>query len=630
MARNDQALTEKILDTIESPADLGRLSYDELERLAFEMRAEMIAATSLHGGHLAPSLGAVELIIALHRVLDCPRDRLVFDVGHQAYAHKLLTGRRRQFKTLRTYDGISGFPKITESAYDAHDSGHASDSLSTALGYALARDLDGSDATIAALIGDASFTGGMALEALNDIGRANTPLLIVLNDNGMSISPNVGGFSAYLAKVRMSSQYTNLRNQVEDAFNSSGALGRLLMRGGNAAKESFKQIVLPGATFLEGFGVTYVGPVDGHDIQTMERIFRDAKELGGPVVVHAVTVKGKGYGPAENNPALFHGVGPFDIATGTPKPKASTPTWTQVFSDELVKLAGDDPDIVAITAAMASGTGLAGFAKSYPDRFFDVGIAEEHAVGMASALALAGKKPVVAIYSTFMQRAIDQAIVNVGLQKAHVIFCLDRAGLVGDDGPTHHGVFDLVYLRMIPGMRVLAPSNDEELRAALRCAIDLEGPVAIRYPRGSAPVAAAPCETWRGGRALKLEDGNDGALLAVGRMVDVARDVARNAAGHGIDLAVWDMRWVKPIDEDAVREAARTGRIFTLEDGVVTGGFGSGVLEQLAEMGVACPVTRFGIPDAFVTQGPTDRLFEELGLDAAGIAAAVIAACRER
>ena len=533
MARNDQALTEKILDTIESPADLGRLSYDELERLAFEMRAEMIAATSLHGGHLAPSLGAVELIIALHRVLDCPRDRLVFDVGHQAYAHKLLTGRRRQFKTLRTYDGISGFPKITESAYDAHDSGHASDSLSTALGYALARDLDGSDATIAALIGDASCTGGMALEALNDIGRANTPLLIVLNDNGMSISPNVGGFSAYLAKVRMSSQYTNLRNQVEDAFNSSGALGRLLMRGGNAAKESFKQIVLPGATFLEGFGVTYVGPVDGHDIQTMERIFRDAKELGGPV-------------------------------------------------------------------------------------------------GMASALALAGKKPVVAIYSTFMQRAIDQAIVNVGLQKAHVIFCLDRAGLVGDDGPTHHGVFDLVYLRMIPGMRVLAPSNDEELRAALRCAIDLESPVAIRYPRGSAPVAAAPCETWREGRALKLEDGNDGALLAVGRMVDVARDVARNAAGHGIDLAVRDMRWVKPIDEDAVREAARTGRIFTLEDGVVTGGFGSGVLEQLAGMGVACPVTRFGIPDAFVTQGPTDRLFEELGLDAAGIAAAVIAACRER
>lgn len=365
-------MTEKILDTIESPADLADLSYEQLNRLAFELRAEMIAATSLHGGHLAPSLGSVELIIALHRVLDCPRDRLVFDVGHQAYAHKLLTGRRKRFKTLRTYEGISGFPKITESEYDAHDSGHASDSLSTALGYALARDLDGSDATIAALIGDASFTGGMALEALNDIGRANTPLLIVLNDNGMSISPNVGGFSTYLAKVRMSDQYTQLRNHVEDAFNASGTLGRLLMRGGNAAKESFKQFVLPGATFLEGFGVTYIGPVDGHDIQTLEEILRDAKALEGPVVIHAVTMKGKGYGPAEKNPALFHGVGPFDIASGTPKPKSNAnPTWTQVFSDELIKLAEDDSSIVAITAAMASGTGLSAFAKAYPERFFD-------------------------------------------------------------------------------------------------------------------------------------------------------------------------------------------------------------------------------------------------------------------
>ena len=620
-------MTEKILDTIESPADLADLSYEQLNRLAFELRAEMIAATSLHGGHLAPSLGSVELIIALHRVLDCPRDRLVFDVGHQAYAHKLLTGRRRQFKTLRTYEGISGFPKITESAYDAHDSGHASDSLSTALGYALARDLDGSDATIAALIGDASFTGGMALEALNDIGRANTPLLIVLNDNGMSISPNVGGFSTYLAKVRMSDQYTQLRNHVEDAFNASGTLGRLLMRGGNAAKESFKQFVLPGATFLEGFGVTYVGPVDGHDIQTLEEILRDAKALEGPVVIHAVTMKGKGYGPAEKNPALFHGVGPFDIASGTPKPKSNAnPTWTQVFSDELIKLAKEDPSIVAITAAMASGTGLSAFAKVYPERFFDVGIAEEHAVGMASSLALAGKKPVVAIYSTFMQRAIDQAIVNVGLQRAHVIFCLDRAGLVGDDGPTHHGVFDLVYLRMIPNMRILAPSNDEELRMALRCAMALEGPVAIRYPRGSAPVAPGACEPWQEGHAVKVRDGADGALLALGRMVDVACEVAEVAARQGVELSIWDMRWAKPIDADALRDAAHTGHIFTLEDGVITGGFGSGVLELLSDMGESCPVRRFGIPDTFVTQGPVDKLFEVLGLDAESISAEVLAA----
>lgn len=620
-------MTEKILDTIESPADLADLSYEQLNRLAFELRAEMIAATSLHGGHLAPSLGSVELIIALHRVLDCPRDRLVFDVGHQAYAHKLLTGRRKQFKTLRTYEGISGFPKITESAYDAHDSGHASDSLSTALGYALARDLDGSDATIAALIGDASFTGGMALEALNDIGRANTPLLIVLNDNGMSISPNVGGFSTYLAKVRMSDQYTQLRNHVEDAFNASGTLGRLLMRGGNAAKESFKQFVLPGATFLEGFGVTYIGPVDGHDIQTLEEILRDAKALEGPVVIHAVTMKGKGYGPAEKNPALFHGVGPFDIASGTPKPKSNAnPTWTQVFSDELIKLAKEDPSIVAITAAMASGTGLSAFAKAYPERFFDVGIAEEHAVGMASSLALAGKKPVVAIYSTFMQRAIDQAIVNVGLQKAHVVFCLDRAGLVGDDGPTHHGVFDLVYLRMIPNMRILAPSNDEELRMALRCAMALEGPVAIRYPRGSAPIASGACEPWQEGHAVKVRDGADGALLALGRMVDIAREVAEAAARQGVELSVWDMRWAKPIDADALRDAAHTGHIFTLEDGVITGGFGSGVLELLSDMGESCPVRRFGIPDTFVTQGPVDKLFEVLGLDAESISAEVLAA----
>lgn len=620
-------MTEKILDTIESPADLADLSYEQLNRLAFELRAEMIAATSLHGGHLAPSLGSVELIIALHRVLDCPRDRLVFDVGHQAYAHKLLTGRRKQFKTLRTYEGISGFPKITESAYDAHDSGHASDSLSTALGYALARDLDGSDATIAALIGDASFTGGMALEALNDIGRANTPLLIVLNDNGMSISPNVGGFSTYLAKVRMSDQYTQLRNHVEDAFNASGTLGRLLMRGGNAAKESFKQFVLPGATFLEGFGVTYIGPVDGHDIQTLEEILRDAKALEGPVVIHAVTMKGKGYGPAEKNPALFHGVGPFDIASGTPKPKSNAnPTWTQVFSDELIKLAEDDPSIVAITAAMASGTGLSAFAKAYPERFFDVGIAEEHAVGMASSLALAGKKPVVAIYSTFMQRAIDQAIVNVGLQKVHVVFCLDRAGLVGDDGPTHHGVFDLVYLRMIPNMRILAPSSDEELRMALRCAMALEGPVAIRYPRGSAPVAPGACEPWQEGHAVKVRDGADGALLALGRMVDVACEVAEVAARQGVELSIWDMRWAKPIDADALRDAAHTGHIFTLEDGVITGGFGSGVLELLSDMGESCPVRRFGIPDTFVTQGPVDKLFEVLGLDAESISAEVLAA----
>lgn len=625
-----RVVADKILDTIDSPADLKGLSYEQLEQLAFEIRAEMIAATSVRGGHLAPSLGAVELILALHRVLDCPDDKLVFDVGHQAYAHKIVTGRRDRFSSLRTFDGISGFPKITESEYDAHDAGHASDSLSTALGYALARDLNGEDSAVAALIGDASFTGGMALEALNDIGRAHTPLIIVLNDNGMSISPNVGGFSAHLAKVRMSSQYISMRDQIEDAFNSGGPLGRFLMRGGNAAKKSVKQFVLPGDTFLEGFGVTYVGPVNGHDIRTMEQILEDAKRLEGPVVIHAVTVKGKGYGHAEENPALFHGVGPFDIETGTPKPKDGRPTWTQVFSDELVKIARDDIDVVAITAAMANGTGLDVFAREFPNRFFDVGIAEGHAVGMASSLALAGKTPVVAIYSTFLQRAIDQAIINVGLQNAHVVLCLDRAGLVGDDGPTHHGVFDLAYLRMIPNMRIMVPSNDLELRSALRWAIACDGPVAIRYPRGAASIAEQPCEPWQEGRAIRLASGADGAILAIGRMVDAASAVAAKAKDAGLDLAVWDMRWAKPIDERAVREAAGTGHVFTLEDGTVTGGFGSGVLELLAELDLSCKATCFGIPDEFVQQGPVDVLLKSIGLDVDSIATAIISSYEDR
>ena len=618
-------MADRILDTIDCPADLKELSYENLDKLAVEIRAQIIAATSIRGGHLAPSLGAVELIIALHRVLDCPKDKIVFDVGHQAYAHKLLTGRKDAFASLRTFGGVSGFPKITESEYDSHDSGHASDALSTAIGYARARDLNGDDSVIAALVGDASFAGGMSMEALNDVCRVETPLIIVLNDNGMSISPSVGGFSAYLAKMRMSSQYTTLRDQVEGVFNKGGAVGRMLMAGGNAVKESVKQIVLPGSTFLEGFGLTYVGPVDGHDIRTLEGIFAHAKQMEAPVLIHVVTKKGKGYPAAEQNPSVFNGVGPFDIKTGEPLAKKGAPAYTHVFADELVSCAQKDEDIVAITAAMADGTGLKAFAQAYPNRFVDVGISEEHAVGMASSLALAGKKPVVAIYSTFLQRAIDQIIVNVALQKANVVFCLDRAGLVGDDGPTHHGAFDLTYLRMVPNMRVLAPSCDEELRAALRCALALDGPVALRYPRGSAPTASERCPDWEEGRALQIERGADGAILAVGEMVQTALDVASRVKDAGIDLAVWDMRWVKPIDADAVCDAAQTGKIFTIEDNSVVGGFGSGVLEVLADKGVSCSVRRFGLPDAFVTQGSIDELFASIGLDAKTIAKEIAA-----
>ncbi len=622
--RGRRALTTEILDKISSPADLADMSYEELDQLAFELRAHMIAVTSLRGGHLASSLGAVEIVLALHRVLSCPDDRIVFDVGHQAYAHKLLTGRKEQFKTLRTFKGISGFPKIDESPYDAHDSGHASDALSTAFGYCVARDLNGTDQTIAAVVGDASFTGGMSMEALNSIGNSGTRLIVVLNDNGMSISPNIGGFAAYLAKIRTSSAYINTRDQVEEAFNSGGKLGRMLMRGGNMVKASVKQFVLPGTTFLEGFGVTYLGPIDGHDIPTLEAILREAKELDGPVIIHAVTKKGKGYAPAEENPGLFHGVGPFDISSGVPAAKSGDPSWTSVFGDELVKLADENEDIVAITAAMEDGTGLKKFAQTWPERFYDVGIAEEHAVCMASSLAMAGKLPVVAIYSTFLQRAFDQVMINVALQKQHVVFAIDRAGLVGADGPTHHGAFDLSYLRAVPGMKIMAPSNDRELRRALRDALALDGPVAIRYARGSAPVSDQTPDPWEPGQGVCVREGADVALLAVGDMVPLALDIAARLHDQGVEALVYDMRWVKPVDDAAAARASTCKAVFTFEDNSVVGGFGTAVLESLATQGLSARVERIGLPDGFVEQGSVAELFSELGLDAETLANRVL------
>lgn len=616
----------KILSTISSPADLAGLSYDELDKLAFEIRAQMVATTSVRGGHLASSLGAVEIILALHRVFGDPDDRIVFDVGHQAYAHKLVTGRRDDFGTLRSFKGLSGFPKIDESPYDAHDSGHASDALSTAYGYCLARDLDGGDRNVAAVVGDASFTGGMSMEALNDIGRSKTKLIIMLNDNGMSISPNVGGVAASLARMRTSSKYLNVRDQVEEAFNASGKVGRLLMHGGNMVKESVKQFVLPGDTFLEGFGITYLGPIDGHDIPTLETILADAKEMDGPVLIHAVTKKGKGYEAAERNPGAFHGVGPFDIQSGALKKDAATaPSWTAVFGDELVQIARANDDVVAITAAMEDGTGLHAFAEEFPERFFDVGIAEGHAVGMASALALGGKVPVVAIYSTFLQRAFDQVMINVALQKQHVVFAIDRAGLVGSDGPTHHGAFDLSYLRTVPGMQILAPSDDQELRGALHAAIAMEGPVAVRYARGTACSGAPGTCSWVSGKAQLLSHGGDAALLAVGDMVRIAQEAADILREQGIAVAVYDMRWVKPVDAQAVAQACATGHVFTLEDNSIVGGFGSAVLESAADQGLHARIERLGLPDGFVGQGSVAELFAELGLDAAGVAQRVSA-----
>ena len=618
-------MTETILDRIPDPSALKELSYSELEQLAAELRSEMVAAAAAHGGHLASSLGAVEIILALHRVLDCPRDRIVFDVGHQAYAHKLLTGRREAFSTLRTMGGISGFPKITESPYDSHNSGHAADALSIALGYALARDIDGEDRTIAAVVGDASFAGGMSLEALNEIGNSGTKVIIILNDNGMSISRSVGGFANFLGRARLDQRYISTRDRVMDGLESHGRLGKLLAETGNAVKDATKQFLSPNGTmFFEGFGVTYVGPVDGHDLLKLEALIRDAKEVDGPVLIHAVTTKGKGYAPAQDRPDIFHGVGPFDVETGSKLSKSAAPSWTSVFSSELRAIAATDQDVVAITAAMPDGTGLSAFQKDYPRRFFDVGIAEENAVTMASSLAMAGKKPFVALYSTFAQRAFDQTVINVALQGQHVVFCLDRAGLMGEDGPTHHGSFDLSYMRVVPGMTILAPSTDAELRSALRTAHALEGPVCVRYARGTAlHEEGARVETWTRPCARQLREGADVALLAVGTMVKPAMDAAELLAERGIEAAVWDMRWVKPLDAAAVAQAASCGHIVTIEENSTVGGFGSAVLEELACSSLHPAVCTLGLPDGFVTQGSPKELLASCGLDAQGIAASV-------
>ena len=617
----------QLLDKIESPQDIKALSFEELEQLALELRAKMIGTCSIKGGHLASSLGAVELIVALHYVIDAPKDKIVFDVGHQAYAHKLLTGRFRDFDTLRTLNGISGFPKIDESKFDSHDAGHASDSISTALGFACARDINGSDETIIAFIGDASISGGMSFEALNQVASKKTKLIIILNDNGMSISKNVGAIATSLAQARLSKRYTNVRDSVEDAVYSKGKLGKFLMDTGNAFKESFKQLVLPTGMFFEQLGLTYVGPVDGHNIQTLVDIFKETKEFDGPIIIHAVTTKGKGYKPAEQHPDVFHGVASFNIKSGKISKSKSSKTWTSVFGDELVQLAKKNKDIVAITAAMASGTGLNAFAKKYPNRFFDVGIAEEHAVTMASSLAMSGKIPIVAIYSTFLQRAYDQMMINVALQKQHVVFCLDRAGLVGEDGPTHHGTFDLSYLHTIPSMTVLAPSDEDELKAALDFAVNhLTGPVAIRYPRGAciAPIHESSTPFQDGARLLC--EGCDVTILAIGSLASCAIDASKILKDHEISCAVWDMRFAQPLCKHALEQAAQTKLVVTLEENSLAGGFGSSVLEEYSNNLATPKILRIGLPNEFLQQGSLEQLYKLYGLDPDTIASKIMEA----
>ncbi|TLM62513.1 MAG: 1-deoxy-D-xylulose-5-phosphate synthase [Deltaproteobacteria bacterium] len=611
-----------LLDQHDPLVALKALPVEELPRVAEELRGRIIRTVAETGGHLASSLGVVELTIALHRVLDSPRDKIVWDVGHQAYAHKLLTGRAGRFHTLRQLDGISGFPKRAESPHDCFDVGHSGTSISAALGMAAARDAAGGSERIVAVIGDGSLTGGMAFEAINHAGHLKSNLVVILNDNEMSISPNVGALSAFMSRAMTSDLFRRARRETEQLLGHLPRFGKELVDLVHRAEHSLKGFLTPGMLF-EAFGFEYVGPIDGHRLDDLLETLRNATRLDGPVLIHVLTKKGKGYAPAEQEPARFHGVGPFDPATGASREsKGGAASYTGVFGRTLIELAEKDPRIVAITAAMPDGTGLQPFAERYPSRFFDVGIAEQHAVTFAAGMAVRGLRPVVAIYSSFMQRAYDSVIHDVCLQNLPVLFALDRGGLVGADGPTHHGVFDLSFLRPIPNLTVMAPRDEQELRCALVTALGHEGPFAVRYPRGAGEgvdlgAAPAPLEI---GRGEKLRDGRDGVLCAVGVGVPAAMAAAEQLAAAGIEFAVVDGRFIKPLDgELLIGEAVRTGRVVTIEENALLGGFGSAVLELLAESGVNVPVLRLGLPDCFIEQGSQEELRRRYALDAAGL-----------
>lgn len=606
-----------LLNRIENPEDVKKLTVRELEQLASELRHFIIDTVSQNGGHLAPNLGTVELTLALYSIFDFPADKLVWDVGHQAYSHKILTGRREAFSTLRKKGGITGFPNRFESVYDAFGVGHASTSISAALGMALARDAKGEKNQVIAVIGDGALTGGESFEALNNAGDLGTKLIVILNDNEMSIDANVGAMSEYLSRIRIAPQYARAKRDMGSLLMSIPHIGDKVYKTASHLKDGVRSVLVPGSLFEE-MGFHYIGPLDGHNIALMEEVFKSAKEMEGPVLIHIHTVKGKGYQPAEQAPEKFHGVGCFDPSTGKSAKKAGcAPSYTSVFSQALIELAKDRPDILAITAAMPSGTGLKAFGKAYPKRFFDVGIAEEHAMTLAAGMAAGGMHPVIALYSTFAQRAYDQLIHDVCLQNLPVTLCLDRAGLVGEDGPTHHGVFDLSYLRQMPNMCVMAPKDEEELRHMLATAIAIPGPAAVRYPRG-AGLGVALTDSFEKlpvGKAEVLQEKGEIAFLAVGTMVEHAKAAAAILAEEGIEAAVVNMRFIKPLDTALIDAMAKTKKlIITAEENVLAGGFGSAVVEYLADSGQQVPLVRFGIPDRFIEQGTRKELLSLCGL----------------
>ncbi len=614
-----------LLEQIKQVNDIKNINPKDYPALAQEIRDFLIQKISETGGHLGSNLGTVELTMALHLALNLPEDKIIWDVGHQSYTHKLLTGRREGFDNLRKFEGMSGFPKRGESDCDAFETGHSSTSISAGLGLVKARDIKGENHTVVSVIGDGALTGGMAYEALNNASRLETNFIIILNDNDMSISENVGGMSKYLNNIRTSNAYLDIKDGIYDTLRGT-KYGDPVVAGIRKAKNSFKQLVVPGM-FFEDMGITYLGPVDGHDIQGLIKVIKEAKRRKNAVLIHVSTKKGKGYGPAEKHPARFHGAEPFDVATGVPKKKKTKANWTDVFSTVMIKLGQRNKDVVAITAAMPDGTGLKRFRSLYPERFFDVGIAEEHAVTFAAGLAVGGMKPIVAIYSTFLQRAYDQILHDVCIQNLPVVFAIDRAGLVGSDGETHQGAFDLSYLSSIPNMHIMAPKNKWELSDMLKFSVKFDGPMAIRYPRGAAydglEEFRAPIVFGKGEVIYREEET---ALLAVGSMVETGEKVRDILKEAGMKVTLVNARFVKPVDEELLRNLAKDHSLLvTMEENVESGGFGEKVRAFIDEERLKTEVLTIAIPDKFIAHGNVDILKKKIGLDAESIAERIIA-----
>ncbi|MGM0688876.1 MAG: 1-deoxy-D-xylulose-5-phosphate synthase [Bacillota bacterium] len=610
-----------LISSLRLPDDLKNLDADQLIEVAAEIREYMIRTVADNGGHLAASLGVVELAVALHSNYNSPKDRLIWDVGHQSYPHKLLTGRWNQFPTLRQQGGLCGFPKPSESEHDPFLTGHSSTSISAALGLAQARDYKGDDYKVIAVIGDGALTGGMAFEALNHAGHIKANLLVILNDNKMSISSNVGSMSSYLGRIRSDPKYSRLKKDFEQYLSRIPLVGERLINSAERIKGGLKYLVMPGMLFEE-LGFTYFGPVDGHNINLIKNVLKQADKMNGPVMVHVVTEKGKGYHYAEKSPEAFHGIGPFDLNNGLPLKKKKSLTYTDVFGQALLQISREKPEIVAITAAMTAGTGLKKFSREFPERFYDVGIAEQHGVTLAAALAAGGMRPVVAIYSTFLQRAYDQILHDTCLQKLPVIFAVDRAGIVGEDGETHQGLFDLTYLRTMPNMSIMAPANENELKNMLATAVNYkEGPVAIRYPRDKI-VGVEPDKPrvlpW--GKGEVLRQGEDLLIIAAGTVVNAAMEAAEKLFWQGIKSAVINARFVKPLDEDLFLSwASKCQRVITVEENILAGGFGSAIMELFEKKGIFLPLKCLGIDDCFIGQGMRTQILSCCSLDAEGI-----------